>query len=94
MVLMSLLLIAYFVGLKKQENPRVEKVELILMAATQEGPVVNAVKNCLKLRDMLTTNVDVPPLDMRFEPYDLWKVIGDPPEEWQRRMCRSEHVSR
>ena len=83
-VLMNLLLIAYFVGLKKQKDPRVEKVELILMTATQEGPVVNAVKKFLKLQDMLTTSVDVPPLGMRREPCDLWKEIGNPPEEWER----------
>ncbi len=78
---LSLLFLALFVYLKKKGDPRVADARLLLMTATQTGPILRASLRFLEDQGISTSTVHVHPVAELPQRVHLWSVVTKP-KEW------------
>ena len=84
---MVIMFVYYYVYLVKQKDARVANVKLLLLTATKEGPVVDAIERLFEWAGMTRGTVCLAREPGRSQ-YRVWDVFGDgcaaKPKEWGR----------
>ena len=73
---MVIMFVYYYVYLVQQKDARVANVKLLLLTATKDGPVVEAIERLVEGAEMGSGTVCLAPEPERSQ-YRIWDLYGD-----------------